>query len=148
MGKKIALSLYIWSYKGYLLSVTTTSICLYIFILFLFPSRMFANGSSLENKISIAIMFKRLTARFVVVKNSVWGFLRMLISTFSFVIISVSSDTIVFWFSLAVAVVGGTASRNWAETYRRVLINFTNWKQAVVIQEWFHIENKFKYLTF
>ena len=84
-------------------------------------------------------MFKRLTARFVVVKNSIWGFFRMLISTFSLVIISVSSDTIAFWFRLAIASVGGTASRNWAETYTRVLINFTKWKQEVAIQIWFHI---------
>ena len=109
---------------------------------------MFANGSSLENNISIAIVFKRLTARFVVAKNSVWGFLRMLISTFSFVIISVSSDTMAFWFSLAIALLGGTASRNWAETNRPVLINFGSWKEAVVVQVWFHIENKYKYLVF
>ena len=66
----------------------------------------------MENKTSIAIVFKRLAARFVAVKNRVWGFFRMLTSTFSLVMISLSSDTIAFWFSLAIAAVGGTASRN------------------------------------
>ena len=96
--------------------------CLYTFILFLFPSRTFANGSCVENKTSIAT----LAARFVAVKNRVWGFFRMLTSAFSLIMISLSSDTIAFWFSLAIAAVGGTASRNCAERYAQVLINLTN----------------------
>ena len=92
--------------------MNTTSVCLYTFILFLFPSRKFANGSCVENKTSIAIKFKRFAARFVAVKNRVCGFVRMLTSTFSLVMVSLLSDTIAFWFSLAIAVVGGTVSRN------------------------------------
>ena len=104
--------IYISRYNVYLFSVTTTSICLYIFKLFLFPSRTFANGSCVENKTSIAIMFKRLAARLIAVKNRVWGFVQMLTCTFSLVMISLLNDTIKFWFSLFIAVVGGMGSRN------------------------------------
>ena len=98
--------------------------CLYTFILFLLPSRTFANGSCVENKTSTAIMFKRLAARFVAAKNRVWGFVRMLSSTFSLVMISLSSDIIAFWFSLAIAIVGGTAKRNLAERYAAIFNKF------------------------
>ena len=79
----------------------------------------------MENKTSTAIMFKRLAARFVAAKNRVWGFVRMLSSTFSLVMISLSSDIIAFWFSVAIAIVSGTARRNLAERYARVFNKFS-----------------------
>ena len=107
-----------------------SNICLYTFILSLFPSRTFANGSFVENKTSTAIMFKRLAARFVAAKNRVWGFVRILTSTFSLVMISLSSDIIAFWFSVAIAIVSGTVRRNLAERYARVFNKFDQLKTS------------------
>ena len=69
-------------------------------------------------------MFKRLAAQFVAAKNRVWGFVRMLSSTFSLVMISLSSDIIAFWFSVAIAIVGGRAKRNLAERYAPIFNKF------------------------
>ena len=74
-------------------------------------------------------MFKRLAARFIAVKNRVWGFVRMLTCTFSLVMILLS-DRITFWFSPFIAAVGGMGSRNRAERCARVFNKFYQLKKS------------------
>ena len=68
--------------------------------------------------------------RFVAAKNRVSGFVRMLTSTFSLVMISLSSDTITFWFSLAIAIVDGTARQNLADSYAQIFNKFCQLKMS------------------
>ena len=86
----------------------------------MFESRIFAKGSCCENKISMTIVLIRLAARLVAIKNSVCGFCRILISIFSFVIKSFSSDTIAFLFKRVMAAAGGRDCRNWAKRNQMV----------------------------
>ena len=100
-----------------------TNICLWTSRPFLFESRIFAKGSCCENKISMTIVLIRLAAWLVALKNSVCGFCGILISIFSYVIKSFSSDTIAFLFKRVMAAAGGRDCRNWAKRNQMVVKN-------------------------
>ena len=99
------------------------NICLWTSRAFLFESRIFAKGSCCENKISMTIVLIRLAAWLVALKNSVCGFCGILISIFSYVIKSFSSDTIAFLFKRVMAAAGGRDCRNWAKRNQMVFKN-------------------------
>ena len=68
----------------------------------------------------MTIVLIRLAAWLVALKNSVCGFCGILISIFSYVIKSFSSDTIAFLFKRVMAAAGGRDCRNWAKRNQMV----------------------------
>ena len=107
---------------------------LYICIGFLFPYMTSSNNVMLVKSISKTILLIISAVLLIIsavllllVRNSVFGFIQIFISTFCFVVTSFSSDTKAFQFKGLTWDMGGNMLQKWAKTYKVVTVIVTNW---------------------